>query len=104
MGRDSMPAVEEGQTHESRLAPARAVLALVGPHPSFRWIAPGYGLGLRGVSPRRSLMLKNLYYGSGNAVNPVGRADACLLSRARRPPSHVPYNCSKPARNLCETK
>src|SRR2546425_10985245 len=27
MWRDSMPAVEEGQTHESRLAPARAVLA-----------------------------------------------------------------------------
>ena len=68
MWRDSMPAVEEGQTHESRLAPARAVLALLGPHPSFCWIAPGYGVGLRGVSSTPLLMLVYLYYTAADVV------------------------------------
>jgi len=66
--REARPAADRGLKHESRLAPARAVLALLGPHPSFRWIAPGYGSGC-GAWTTPLLMLENLYYGSVDAVN-----------------------------------
>jgi len=63
-----MPAVEEGTTNQRRLAPARAHLALLGPHPVFCWIALGYGVGLRGVSSTPLLMLVYLYYTAADVV------------------------------------
>src|SRR5438876_6752903 len=62
--REARPAADRGaETRKPAGAGSRRSCPFR-PHPSFRWIAPGYGVGLRGVSSTPLLMLMNVYYGA----------------------------------------
>src|SRR5207247_5383597 len=58
--REARPAADRGaETRKPAGAGSRRSCPFR-PHPSFRWIAPGYGVGLRGVSSTPLLMLEKV--------------------------------------------